>query len=238
MTRKMRILHRSIGSIIAVFVLILAMTGIMLNHTQDLKLDSRYLTWGWLLRYYHVGEVKPDRVYLLDRHAISQFGTQVFIDATPVFNVTSPLVGGIVNEDLMILATKDELFLFTHDGELIEKMGAAAGIPPDIQNIGLFHGDPVVQTRHGMWRSDFMLDEWQPISLPAISWSTPQPLPDNVAQALAHYFRGKGVTIERVVLDIHNGHILGQFGRWVMDLVAILLMFIALTGFWMWVKQR
>jgi len=233
----MRTLHRSIGATIALFVLMLAATGVLLNHTSDLKLDQHYITWEWLLKHYGVDNVKPDVVYLLDQHAVSQFSSQVFIDATPVLNTPSPILGGVVNDDLMILATQDELLLFSHDGELIEKMGASAGIPPQIQNIGLFHGDPVIQTRQGMWRSDFMLDQWEPISLEGIGWSVPQPMPGNVEIALAKYFHGKGISVERFILDVHNGHILGKLGTWFLDLLGLLMIIISLTGLWMWLRR-
>jgi len=237
MNRKMRVLHRTVGAIIAIFVLLLAVTGIMLNHTSDFELDQRYLTWHWLLEHYGVAHVEPDVVYLLDQHAISQFGTQVFIDANPVINSQLPILGGVVIDDLMVLATTNELLLFSHEGEFIEKMSASTGVPPLIQNIGLFHGEPVLQTRNGMWRSDFMLDQWEAISLQGIGWSQPQPMPDNVENALAEYFHGRGITVERFVLDLHNGRILGNMGVWFMDVVAGLLIFISLTGIWMWIRR-
>ncbi len=238
MNRKLRALHRTMGAIIAIFVLLLAITGVMLNHTSDLELDQRYLTWEWLLDHYGVADVKPDVVYLLDQHAISQFGSQVFIDAVPVINSQSPILGGIVIDNLMVLATESELILFSHEGEFIERMSAAAGIPPLIQNIGLFHGEPVLQTRNGMWRSDFMLDQWESISLQGIGWSVPQAMPDNVKFALMEYFHGKGISVERLVLDIHNGHILKKIGPWLVDLVGLLLIFISLSGLWMWGRRK
>jgi len=238
MNRRMRSLHRSMGAIVAIFVLILATTGIFLNHTSDFELDKRYLTWDWLLNHYGMNEVQADAVYLLDRHTISQFGSQVFIDANPVTQSHLPILGGIIIDDLMVLATEDALLLFTPEGEFIEQMGDGLGIPATIQNIGLFHGDPVVQTRNGMWRSDFMLDQWEQLSLEGVGWSEPKVvMPTSVQDALSTYFRGKGVTVERVILDVHNGHILGRFGIWFADLLGGFLVLISLTGLWLWARR-
>jgi len=234
----MRSLHRSMGAIVAIFVLMLATTGILLNHTSDFELDSRYLTWDWLLKHYGVDDVKPDAVYLLDRHTISQFGPQVFIDAIPVTQSHVPILGGIIIDDLMVLATTDALLLFTPEGEFIERMGDGLGIPSMIQNIGLFHGDPVVQTRDGMWRSDFMLDQWEQLSLDGVGWSEPKSMPRSLQIELADYFHGKGISIERVVLDIHNGHVLGKFGIWFADFIGALLVLISVTGLWLWARRR
>lgn len=237
MNRKMRRIHRILGATIALFVLLLASTGILLNHTSDLKLDQRYLTWNWLLNHYGVTKIEPDTVFYLDNKVISQFGQQVFIDATPVLQESSLLKGGINLGEMFVLATEQALLLFTADGEFVEKITSSMGIPAMIQNIGLFHGEPVVQTRDGLWRSDFMLEQWEKLSLQGVGWSVPQPMPESVEQQLQQYFHGKGITVERVVLDIHNGHILGHYGPWLLDAIGALLLILSLTGIWMWLRR-
>lgn len=237
MNRRMRSLHRSMGAIVALFVMLLAITGMLLNHTTELKLDQRYLTWNWLLEHYGVATVEADAVFLLDQKVISQFNEQLFVDAIPVTNVQRPVLGGVVLDDLMVLATDDALILLSPEGEFIERMGNAAGVPPEIQNIGLFHGDPVIQTRDGMWRSDFLLDQWERISLQGIGWSVPQPMPDSIETELAEYFHGKGIAVEQLILDIHNGRIVERFGVWILDAFAVLMIVISLTGLWMWGRR-
>jgi len=237
MNRRMRSLHRSMGAAIALFVLILSITGILLNHSSDLKLDKHYLTWPWLLSHYGVGDVKADAIFLLEPFVISQFGTEIFVNAKPVTNAQRPLLGGVVLDEVIVLATDDALILLNSEGEFIERMSAAAGVPPMIQNIGLFHGAPVIQTREGMWRSDFMLDKWELISLQGVGWSLPSPMPESTKKQLVKYFHGEGVTVEHVLLDVHNGRILGPIGVWLLDLVGILLTILSLTGIWMWLRR-
>jgi hypothetical protein len=238
MNRRMRSLHRSVGALLALFVILFAVTGILLNHTTDLALDKRYLSWPWLLEHYGVATVEADAVFLLDQKVVSQFGPQIFVDATPVTHVQRPLIGGVVLDNIIVLATDDALILLSPEGEFIERMSAAAGVPPMIQNIGLFHGDPVIQTREGMWRSDFLLDQWERISLTGIGWSEPQPMPSSIESALAEYFHGKGITVEQFVLDLHNGHIIDRFGVWLLDAFAVLIVLLSLTGLWMWGRRR
>ena len=237
MNRRMRRLHRTLGAAIALFVLLVSITGLLLNHSSDLKLDKYYLTWPWLLTHYGVGDVQADAVFLLDQSVISQIGSEIFVDAKPITHIQRPLLGGVSLDEVMVLATDDALILLNSDGEFIERMGAAAGIPPMIQNIGLFHGAPVIQTREGMWRSDFMLDKWEPISLQGISWSLPSPMPKSTQNDLIKYFHGEGVTAEQFLLDVHNGRILGSMGVWLLDILGILLTFLSLTGIWMWLRR-
>jgi hypothetical protein len=234
----MRSLHRSVASVVFVFVIILSVTGILLNHTSELKLDQRYLRMPWLLEHYEINQVKPDAVFLLDGKVFSQFGDQLFVDAVPVSHIYRPLLGGVVIDEIYILATDDALILLNPDGEFVERMGAESGVPPMIQNIGLFHGDPVLQTRDGMWLSDFLLDSWELVSLEGVGWSVPEPMPDSVEKDLVTYFHGYGVTFEQVVLDIHNGRIIKKFGVWVLDAVGVLMILLSLSGLWLWFCKR
>ena len=66
MNRKLRSFHRVIGAILASFLLMFAITGIALNHSIQLKLDKRYVSWDWLMSQYGIGEVKPDAAFLID----------------------------------------------------------------------------------------------------------------------------------------------------------------------------
>lgn len=237
MNRRMRSLHRSMGVAVAVFLLLFAATGVVLNHSAQFKLDQRYISWDWLMSHYGIGEAEPDAVFLVDNKILSQFETQLFVDDKPVTHIHRPLVGGITLEDLMVLATDNALVLLTRDGEFVERMGAEAGVPAPIQNIGVYHGEPVVQARNGMWRSNFMLDKWEPISLQGVSWSKSHPLPDSVATDLKQFFYGQGVSVEQLLIDIHNGRILGSFGIWLIDILGILLIILSFTGLWMWGRR-
>jgi hypothetical protein len=234
----MRSLHRSVGIVVFIFVIILSITGILLNHTSDFELDQRFISHPWLLEHYQLDTVKADAVFLLDQQVISQFGDQLFVDATPVTSIYRPLLGGVVLDEIYVLATDDALILLNPDGEFIERMGAESGIPPVIQNIGLFHGDPVLQTREGMWRSDFLLEEWELVSLQGVGWSVPEPMPETIEKQLATYFHGLGVSVEQVILDIHNGHIITKFGVWILDIIAVLMVLLSVTGLWIWFRRR
>lgn len=237
MNRRMRNLHRSMGVAVAIFLLLFAATGVMLNHSAQFQLNQRYISSNWLMAHYGIGKAEPDAVFLLDNKIISQFDTQLFIDASPVTHIDRPVLGGITLDDLIVLATDQALVLLTREGEFIERMGAEAGVPAPIQNIGTYHGEPVIQARSGMWRSNFMLDVWEPMSLQGVSWSKPYPMPDSVAKQLETFFYGKGVSVEQLLIDIHNGRILGAVGVWLVDIIGILLLVLSFTGLWMWGRR-
>lgn len=237
MNRRMRSLHRSMGVAVAVFLLLFSATGVILNHSAQFKLDQQYISSDWLMSHYGIGNAEADISFLVNNQIISQFDTQLFVDAQPITHVDRPLVGAIMLEDLLVLATDQALILLTHEGEFVERMGAETGVPAPIQNIGIYHGEPVLQARSGMWRSNFMLDVWEPMSLQGVSWSKPHPMPESVAEDLKTFFYGKGVTVEQLLIDIHNGRILGTVGIWLIDILGILLVVLSFTGLWMWGRR-
>ena len=46
--------HRRIGLLGLLLVIILAVTGILLNHTEKFKLDETYINNAWLLNWYGI----------------------------------------------------------------------------------------------------------------------------------------------------------------------------------------
>jgi len=226
-----------IMAVMAALLVLHMVSGLLVNHAASLKLDQRFISWNWLMAHYGIGEAEPDAVLLVDNKIISQFGSQLFVDAGPVTHIDRPLIGGIKLESLIVLATDKALILLTRQGELIERMGAEAGIPAPIQNIGTYHGEPVLQAKSGMWRSNFMLDIWEPMSLQGVSWSKPHPMPESVATDLQAFFYGKGVSVEQLLTDVHNGRILGAAGIWLIDILGLLLVILSFTGLWMWGKR-
>jgi len=55
--------------------------------------------------------------------------------------------------------------------------------------------------------------------------------PDTVGlEALQVAWRGQGLTVERVLLDLHSGRILAAAGVWLMDVVAVCMIVLALSG--------
>ena len=234
---KRNIVSVIVMTILAIIILLKVMSGSLINHAAQLKLDEIYINEDWLMSHYGMGKIQPDVSFLIDNKMFSQFGHQLFIDAKPLTHLQRPLLGGISLEDIIVLTTDDALILLTREGEFIEKMGAEAGIPAPIQNIGLYHGEPVLQTRQSMWRSNFMLDKWEPISLQGVSWSMPHPLSQSVHDALKQFFYGKGISVQHLLIDIHNGRILGDLGIWLIDLLGLMIVFLSLSGLWMWGRR-
>ncbi|MCF6197553.1 MAG: hypothetical protein L3J50_12730, partial [Emcibacter sp.] len=71
---------------------------------------------------------------------------------------------------------------------------------------------------------------WTPAPNGLIHRSTARKAPEQITEKVMLDFQGQGISLSRLILDIHSGHILGSWGPYLMDLAAISLIFLGLTG--------
>jgi hypothetical protein len=47
----------------------------------------------------------------------------------------------------------------------------------------------------------------------------------------------KTISWQRLLLDLHSGRWFGAYGVWLVDLAAVILLFLALSGCWIWFSK-
>jgi uncharacterized iron-regulated membrane protein len=57
-------------------------------------------------------------------------------------------------------------------------------------------------------------------------------------ETLEKTYRGVGLPLERVMLDLHSGRILGRAGVYLVDTAAVLFLLLAISGVWLWARRR
>lgn len=229
--------HRQIGLAVSILVIILSVTGILLNHTEDFELDSSYVKSDFLLEWY--GIKKPViNSYPIGENWISHAGDALYFNDVFVEKEIKHLTGAIAMENYIAVATTDELILFTPGGEKIERLDATTGIPANILSIGKNQTAQLyLKTENAIFQSNEDVTEWTPSKIKNITWAKKSSLPNELENSLNTLFRGKGLSKERVLLDLHSGQILGKAGPLLIDLSAILLLILSLTGCWMYAKR-
>ncbi len=237
--RSMYIWHRYVGISAALLVLVLAVTGLMLNHTEELALDSQHVQSDWLLDHYGISAPQNIRSYQVDGHWISQWGDRLFLDQVDLGTTSSPLLGMLFFNGMFVLALQSEVWLLTPDGELIEKLGGTESIPAGMSAIGLTDkGQVAVMAAHGVYTADQNLVIWQDTPDAITVWEDSTELPSQLKQQLLEKYRGHGLSLERVILDLHSGRLFGTYGIYVMDAAAVLMIFLGLSGSWIWAMRH
>lgn len=237
--KSVYIWHRYIGLAAALFVILLSVTGLMLNHTEDLALDSRHADSAYLLDWYGIHAPEDMRSFTTGPATITSAGSRVYWNLNRLPQVSAPLIGAVEIADLVVIGVEGQLLLFTPEGELVERLGGSAGVPAGMQALGVTpDGALAIRAAHGYYRTNDSFLEWQESDRLDASWSVASAPSLPLKTALQKAWRGTGLTLERVVLDIHSGRILGDWGVYLVDLMAILFLVLALSGVWLWGKRR
>ncbi len=232
--------HRSIGAGAAVFIVFLVTSGLVLNHSHQLGLDRQHLSQPMLLRWYGPGEPAEIRHYAVDGQWLSFAGSQLYLDGEPV-TIASDGLGVIAIDDWLLAACREELLLLTRTGELIERIPWEPPGARPITAIGrATDGAVVVKSAGHTWLGDTDLLDWTQVdeTSPKTRWSSPGDAPAKLSQMIAEHYHGGGISLEKLLLDIHSGRIFGTVGILVYDLLALALGLLALSGLVLWRRGR
>lgn len=227
-------LHRYAGLFSAVILLMLAVTGIALNHTDDLKLDSQMITSTVILDWYGIKIPNKLTSFQTKHHWLTQVNQQLYFDNTLLLKNKATLLGAIETDEFIGVALNDTLLLLSLEGEIIEKISFNA-----IKNIGIDSLQAIViKSDNKLTSSDDGLLSWHPHHSQPIKWSKSSQLPAPVTQDIKNNFRSSVLPLERVLLDLHSGRIFGFIGILLVDISGVLLIVLALTGCSIWLKHK
>lgn len=249
--RSLFLWHRYIGLTVSLLVLILVITGVALNHTETLRLDQRQINSPWLLDWYGIKTSQAGPGYDVNGQHITQVGERIYLDTHALTQVQGQLRGAVRLSDMLVLLVDTRLLLLTPQGEQIDQLSADNGLPGAPRQLGTHHGHLAIQTAQQTWLADDTLIEWQPLrpanaggntgdesATPSSIWSSPAPLPEVLKARLSQLDTDEGLPLERVVLDLHSGRLFGSVGVWVMDIAALMMAMLALSGIWIWASQK
>lgn len=256
---SLKIWHRRMGLSAAIFVLILAITGLCLNHANDWGLDDQYIELQTMLNWYGINQPDLLSSYPLGSKLVTKVGDEVFLDTREVAHCSGDLQGAVElpAQGIVVIACDGELFVLSDQYEMIERLGAVHGLPQPLIKIGLNRkneqkNDLILLSGNRYFTADLDKLSWVPISdvetigsvhgqaktdIKELVWSEPIATPSGLTEVLGKHFVGEGISLERVLLDIHSGRIVGAWGTYLVDVMAILFVVLAVTGFLMWLRE-
>jgi hypothetical protein len=230
--------HRRIGLTAAILALVLAVTGIALNHSPDLSLDQRFVKGSWVYGLYG-DDTQQLPAYRAGEHWLYRSAAgQVYLDSAELAPCQGELTGALELAGLFYIACTDELLLATSAGELVEAITASTGLPAPLSGIGVSSGQPLIQTG-GRWLvadlDQLVFNQSAPQGA-IIEQLAPGHLPESLRQAMPH--RDNWLTWERLLLDIHSGRLAGRAGVLLADFTGLMLCLLGFSGVAMWWLHR
>jgi hypothetical protein len=235
-TRTLRRWHARIGFAALIFFVLIAATGVALNHGAALGLDSRYVHAEWIARWYGIHQEPPQQAYRTASHLLVAANGRWLLDGSPTGEKMPHPLGLVEIGDLLVVGGESSLHVYRADGALVDRLDGYAlpGIP--LKAIGAAEGELVVQTPAGPFSSADVLS-WRSGAPKVVAWSMPTPLAASDREAYAQRL-APGISLQRILLDLHSGRFLGRLGPLFFDLVAIFLTILALSGAWMFLAPR
>ena len=230
--------HRRVGLVIAALVAVLAITGVLLNHSDRLGLDRTDIVTGWVVDWYGLTPVEDPVHFRAGNNWVSWIDGAVYANGRRVGEARGTPRGALEFDSLVAMATSEAVIVFTNNGELVERLGAAF-LPGAITRVGspASQDQIVIRTLEGQFASDSDLLTWVPFEREVV-WSEPDTPDTEVLEGQLAAYRGQGLPLSRVLLDLHSGRLFGSVGAAVMDAAAILLLVLVVTGIVNWAGFR
>ena len=220
--------HGRFGITAALFFLLLATTGMALNHTVELQLAAYRFHAPWLTRWYGLKIDLPTQAFA-EKGAllVAANGAWLLNDKVIAENIPQPL-GMVESEGILYIATRENLYIYSTGGLLVEKVSSAALPALPVLAIGAAQSHVMLQTKSGVYESRAGL-EWKTATPRGVRWSHAVPIA-SLEQARIAARLAPGISIETLLLDVHSGRIFGSYGPVIVDIVALILAVLSVSG--------
>lgn len=228
--------HTRIGLAAVVFFLFLAVTGVVLNHAAELGLDNRYVHASWVARWYGISAERPRHAFRSGGHDLVAANGRWVLDGRLSGEKFPTPIGLVELPDMVVVASSTSIYLYGKDGALIDRLerNALPGVP--VQAIGAGASQLVLRTPSGTFETSDALS-WKRAPRDAIAWSAPADLSAAEGERYAQMLE-PGVSVQRLLLDVHSGRFAGRYGPLVVDLLAVFLCVLSLSGAWLFFKRK
>ena len=219
--------HRSTGIFLSVFLIMLSVTGVVLNHTDELALAKKFVPSFIAARYYPGGQSAFG--YLVEEQYFYSLKGRLYVDKEDITHC-SELKGVIQHKQQQVILCVDDVLILTMKNQLIERLDSSLGLPLGIQGISTFENQLVINTSLKNYLFNPETLELEEGLNSSMKLQAKTELPTDLVL-------GSSISWQQFFLDIHSGIFLGHFGKWFMDFVALCLCGMAVSGIAMWFKK-
>jgi len=221
--------HRRLGLAAAPLVVMLVVTGILLDWAHELGLDRAEADAAWLRAWYGLPPPAEAVAFRAGAAWVISLDDALYLGPRRVADDAGPLVGAAALDGMIVAASAQALFLLTPEGEMVERLGAAL-LPGPLDALGAGGGGQVVVVSgSAAYAADSSLARWADAPLPA-AYVAPATPPAALLADIRARHGGPGVSWERVLLDLHSGRLLGRLGPTIVDAAALALGLLAFSG--------
>jgi len=231
--------HRRLGLLAMALMIILSITGILLNHTESLTLDETTIESTALLNWYGLNPKGKPIQFKHSGHTLTQWDQQIFFNQSPLTSSPQIITGFVAINNLFVASLKNSILLIDNQGTLIEQIDTQYEFNA-IKTIGIQNKQLLLSTENNqIYMADEQIVNWHKSNADKVEWSARTDVDETELEQLEQAFRGRGLSLERVILDLHSGRIFNErWGIYLMDASAIIIIWLSISGTWVWYSRR
>src|SRR5258705_2564180 len=129
LVRTLRRWHARIGFGALIFFVLIAVTGVALNHGAALGLDSRQVHSKWLARWYDIRQEQPPQAYRTASHLLVAANGRWLLDGSAVGEKMPHPLGLVEIGDLIVVGRESSLHGYRADAALVDRLDRSP-MPP------------------------------------------------------------------------------------------------------------
>ena len=236
---KLRKLHKYLGFALSLFILHLTVTGILLIYPKTFNIEETYISNFFILKKYNMNTHR-------EVYGLSNIKDEVVIIKNNIY-VNGKFVDKFSNEIINILYQKKKnkvivlsestigIYLFDNiDGELEINDIISFENTKKIQYLGQNLSDDIVFLKND--NEYYKLDNNNLLKLTNetdknIHWSEISIMNKKLATYYLNIHQGKGVSLTRILTELHNGKFFGSIFTLILFFSSLSLIFLTLSSF-------
>lgn len=230
--RQIRLLHRWIGLLASLWILQLAMTGLLLQQADKLSLHDRYVESAWILQWFGYGQ---------EMKAFSHRGEQIYqVDDQVLVNNQRQRIPQSIRfaakmDKLWVVATAQSLYGLNSQNEILWRLDDFDGLPTPVTNL---HADEkLMVAQNGQWYTVDSQLQIKKNSIPPanIHQAKSLDLTNTKRRQVVPQAFNKVLSYDKVLADIHAGY---KSSVWLNTLSALALLYLSLSGIYLFFRPR
>ena len=235
-----RVWHRRIGLCSFLMILWLALSGLIINHSNDFSLNQSKINWPWLNKLYGL-EFSPESIRAHQVEGIYYFcyEGELYRDAKAIEHCAEVLQGGLRFKDRDVLLTEHGLLVLNAQGQVIDQIPFSL-LGHNFSELFLLEDQLVLAEGTSAWSIDLISLEVKALELNRAELEL-RPRQENAGLILPESIYSQlsfpGVSLEQLLLDAHSGRLLGTFGVLLVDFFALAFMVLAISGLLIYFKK-
>ena len=232
----LRLIHKYVGFIFSIFILILTLTGIMLLYPEPFKLNDTYVSNSFILKKYNMLSIEDVKKLGRSTEEIILIDKSLYYKNTFIEKFEQDVNNAFQNKkkDYLIIFLEKKIYFFFLNNTKgnVEVMDIKErSLDEEILRIGEdANKNLVLETRSNLYSilNTEVIKKNKKIEVNWIKNSNP-----NVekAEAYLEIHQGKGVPLHRIITEMHNGKIMGSFLSYIFFLTSISLLFLIVSSF-------